>query len=94
MSRTALPLFLKARISLQWLSELRRLNECFFDECILAFLLDKFPNYAWTAESTHFDFVGSRVNESLDVKCHLHFWQKDWGLVRATAVTRDGTGTE
>ena len=25
--------------------------------------------------------------------CHLQFWQTDWGLLRATAVTRHGTGT-
>ena len=24
----------------------------------------------------------------LGVTCHLHFWQNDWGLLRATAVTR------
>ena len=24
------------------------------------------------------------------VTCHLHFWQNDWGLLRATAVTRGG----
>ena len=32
--------------------------------------------------------------ECLAVTCHLHFWQNDWGLLRATAVTRGGTDTE
>ena len=30
----------------------------------------------------------------LAVTCHLHFWQDDRGLLRATAVTRGGTDTE
>ena len=34
------------------------------------------------------DFVGSRVYACLDVTCHLHFWQNDRDLLRATAVTR------
>ncbi len=28
----------------------------------------------------------------LAVTCHLHFWQSDWGLLRATAVTRGWNG--
>ena len=28
----------------------------------------------------------------LDVTCHLHFWQNDRGLLRATAVTRSTPG--
>ena len=30
----------------------------------------------------------------LTVTCHLHFWQNDRDLLRATAVTREGTDTE
>ena len=30
----------------------------------------------------------------LDVSRHPHFWQNDRGLLRATAVTGDGTDTE
>ena len=31
----------------------------------------------------------------LGLTCHLHFWQNDQGLLRATAVTREGgTNTE
>ena len=30
----------------------------------------------------------------LAVTCHLHFWQNDRDLLRATAVTRGGTDTE
>ena len=33
------------------------------------------------------DFAGSKVYASLGVTCHLHFWQNDQGLLRATAVT-------
>ena len=32
--------------------------------------------------------VGSSVYACSGVTCHLHFWQNDWGLLRATAVTR------
>ena len=49
---------------------------------------DRFPHYACTAaKSAHSDFSGSRVYASLVVTCHLHFWQNDRGLLRATAVT-------
>ena len=34
---------------------------------------------------------GSRVYASLRVIYHLHFWQNNGGLLRATAVTRGGT---
>ena len=48
---------------------------------------DRFPHYAWTAAyPAHADFVGSRVYACLDVNCHMHFWQNDRGLLRATAV--------
>ena len=29
-----------------------------------------------------------KVYACLAVTCHLHFWQNDWGLLRATAVTQ------
>ena len=36
-----------------------------------------------------------RVHTCLAVTCHLHFWQNDRGLLRATVVTRGcGTDTE
>ena len=35
-----------------------------------------------------------KVLACLAVTCHLHFWQNDWGLVRATVVTRGGTDTK
>ena len=38
--------------------------------------------------SAHSDFIGSRMYACLAVTCHLHFWQNDRGLLRATAVTR------
>ena len=33
-----------------------------------------------------------KVYACLAVTCHLHFWQNDWGLLRATAVTRGWSG--
>ena len=35
-----------------------------------------------------------KVHVCLAVTCHLHFWQNDRNLLRATAVTRGGTDTE
>ena len=35
---------------------------------------------------------GSRVYAYLGVTCHLHFWQNDCGLLRATAVTKGWGG--
>ena len=34
----------------------------------------------------------SKVNVCLAVTRHLHFWQNDWDLLRATAVTRRWNG--
>ena len=51
---------------------------------------DRFPHYSWTpAWPAHSDFGGSRVYACLGVTCHLHLWQNDRGLLRATAVTRE-----
>ena len=33
-----------------------------------------------------------KVYARLPVTCHLHFWQNDWDLLRATAVTRGWNG--
>ena len=38
--------------------------------------------------------VGSRVSACSGITCHLHFWQIDRGLLRATAVTRSGMDTK
>ena len=35
-----------------------------------------------------------KVHTCLAVTCHLHFWQNDRDLLRATAVTRCGTDTK
>ena len=35
-----------------------------------------------------------KVQACLAITCHLHFWQNDWDLLRATAVTLGGTDTE
>ena len=59
----------------------------------VSLFLNRFPHYALTAaQSAHSDFVGSRVYVCLCVACHLHFWQNDWGLLHATAVTRGWNG--
>ena len=42
--------------------------------------------------SAHSDFIGSRVYAYLGVSCHLHCWQNDQGLLRATVVTREWNG--
>ena len=61
----------------------------FPDELHVSSFPDRFPHYAWrAAKSTHSDLFESRVYACLGVTCHLHFWQNDRGLVRATAVTR------
>ena len=33
-----------------------------------------------------------KVYVCLAVTCHLHFWQNDWDLLRATAITRELNG--
>ena len=38
------------------------------------------------------DFIGSRVCACLGITYHLHFWQNDLGLLRATAATRGWNG--
>ena len=38
------------------------------------------------------DLVGSVVYACLGVSCHLHFWQNDKGLLRATVVTQGWNG--
>ena len=85
----------QARISPQWLSELRRLWPNVPNKLRTSLFPGSFPYYVWTAASSdNSDFAGSRVYACLGVTCHLHFWQNGQGLLRATAVTRDGTDTE
>ena len=63
----------------------------------------KFPHYAWTAQSGHsnfigsrvydfigsrvYDFIGSRVYVCLAGTCQQHFWQNDPGLLQVTVIT-------
>ena len=72
------------------------LDDCgrmFPDKLRVSSFPDRFAHYAWTAAlSAHSDFVGSRVYACLGVTCHLHFWQNDRGLLRATVVTRGWNG--
>ena len=66
-----------------------RKNYLYIDKLRVSSLPDTFPKYAWTAAySAHSDFVGSQVYVCLSVTYHLHFWQNDLSLLRATAVTR------
>ena len=49
-------------------------SRVFPDKLCVSSFTDRFPHYAWTAaQSTHSDFVGSRVHACLCVTCHLHF---------------------
>ena len=89
-SRTQIPFFMPGSVhsgSMSW-------DDCgqmFLDKLHISLFLDRCPNYAWTAtKSAHSDFVGPRVYVCLGVTCHLHFWQNDQGLLRATAVTQGG----
>ena len=67
--------------------------ECFLVELRVSSFPDRFPHYACTeAKSVQSDFVGARVYAFLCVTCCLHFWQNDWGLLRATAVTQGWNG--
>ena len=36
--------------------------------------------------------MGQSPYVCLSVTCHLHFWQNDWGLLHATAVTQGWNG--
>ena len=87
-----IPLFMPGSVhsgSVSW-------DDCewmFPDQLRASSFLDRFPHYAWkTAESAHSDFVGSRVYACLGVTCHLHFWQNDRSLLRATAATQGWNG--
>ena len=69
--------------------------ECFPNELRVSSFSDRFPHYVQTtALSAHSEAVGSRVYWGLGVTFHLHFWQNDRGLLRATAVNRGGTDTK
>ena len=67
-----------------------------FPACVFLFVcLVFFFFFEWKlARANQFHSVpgsvhsGSKVYAYLGVTCHLHFWQNDRGLVRATAVTR------
>ena len=70
-------------------------GQVFPDELPVSSFPDRFPYYDWAAaQSPHSYFVGSRVYRHLGVTCHLHFWQNDWGLLHATAITQGGMNTE
>ena len=77
---------LYARISPQWLSELRQLWPNVLGKLHVSSNLARFPHYAWTVAQSP-NFVGC-----FGVTCHLHFWQNDRGLLRATAVKRGWNG--
>ena len=86
-SHTLIPFFMPGlvnNVSASW-------DDCsrmFPNKLRLSLFPDRFPHYAWTvALSAHSDFVGLKVYACLGVTCHLHFWQGDWGLLCAAAVT-------
>ena len=93
-SRTLIPRFRPGSVysgSASW-------DDCdrvFPDELRVTSFPDGFPHYVWTAAySAHCEFVGSKVYACLGVTCHLHFWENDRGLLRATAVTRGWNGQQ
>ena len=53
---------------------------------------DRFSHDAWTAYTAHSDLIGLKEYACFVVTCHLHFWQNDWGLLCATAVTQGWNG--
>ena len=77
----------------KWLSEVRPLwvSIPWWVACKLIFP-DRFPYYAWAAQSAQSNFLGSRLLCVLRCTCHLHFWQNDWGLLCATVVTQGWNG--
>ena len=77
-----------AKFSPQWFSELRRPRTSVSRRVTY----ESFSHYAQTAQSAHSDFTGSRVYASLGVTWHLHCWQNDRALLRATAVPRGWNG--
>ena len=60
----------RPRIGPWWFSELRQLWTNFPDELRVSSFI---PHFAWTAQSTHSDFIWPRVYVCLAVTCHLHF---------------------
>ena len=51
---------------------------------------DRFPHYAWTAQSAHSGFAGCRVYACLGVTCHLHCWQNVRGLLFSCHCSNTG----
>ena len=84
---TLIPLFMPGSIHSGSASR----DDCgrmFPDKLRVSSFPDRFPQYAWTAaQLSHSEIVGSRLYAFLGVTCHLHLWQYDRGLLRASAVT-------
>ena len=81
-----------ARIGSQWLSEQRWLwpSVPWWVACELVSLLG-----SHTMPGQHSQPTPTLLGQGcLDVNCHLHFWQNDWGLLHATVVTWGGTDTK
>ena len=76
---------LEVEITSRTLSPLGRV---FPDELRVSSFPDRFPHYAWTAAYSAHSSLGQRCRHVLGVTCHLHFWQNDQGLLRATDVTQ------
>ena len=68
-------------------------GKMFPDELCVSSFPDRLQHCASTvALSAHSNFFGSGVYAYLGVTCHLHFWQNDWGLLHAIAVTQEWNG--
>ena len=86
--RTLIPLFRPGSVH-RGSASLDNCGRMFPDKLHASSFPDRFPHYAWTANS---EFVGSKVHACLGVTRHLHFWQTGRVFLRATEVTRAWNG--
>ena len=67
--------------------------ECLLTRCVWARFPTGFPHCLDSTVSPLRNSWVKAVCVCLGVTCYLHFWQNGRGLLRATAVTRNGTDT-
>ena len=82
----------QARISSQWLSELRQVMMSVPRQIVCKLISLRVFTLWQNSIVGLFDFIGSKVHAYLAVTCHLHFWQNSQCLFHATAVTGEMDG--
>ena len=89
---TLIPLFRPGSVHSWWIRELRRLwrSVPWRVTCKLVSLISSYTMPGQYIKPTPTS-LGQRCMPSL-LTCHLHIWQADRGLLRATAVTRGWNG--